>query len=262
MHEHPSRAVVLKAQDDSAVETPPLDAHVFAECWKPFGSSQQICAEGIEIQADSTNLEEAARLLVPLKVPDLPVVLWFRGQQVFQLRAFDALFPVADKIIFDSATVPHASSALSFLRSLRARGFRVADLHWTRLTGWREILAHLCDDEALPPTSITEARLSYGGSAPSTCALYFAAWIARALPGARVSLVPEAGEEAAEPGLRLVTLINPTCELSMRKVDSAIEVNGCGRHYRSLLPPADEESLMREELKILGPDVVYDRVLG
>lgn len=257
MHEHPSRAVVLTARDASAQPSPELDARVFAECWKPFGSNQQICSEGVEILADSASLEEAARLLVPLKVPDLPLVLWCRGPQAFQLRAFDALFPVADKIVFDSAKVPRAAAALSFLRSLRARGCRVADLHWTSLTGWREVLAHLFDDEALPAASVTTARVEYGGAAPSTCALYFASWIAKALPAARLSLIGEAGGA----GLRSVTLASATCELSLTKVGRSIEVNGCGRHYRSPLPPADEESLMREELKILGPDLVYDRVL-
>jgi glucose-6-phosphate dehydrogenase assembly protein OpcA len=259
MHEHPSRAVVLKAKEGAE-----LDARVFAECWKPFGSTQQICSEGVEILADSESLDEAARFLVPLKVPDLPLVLWCRGPHVFQLRAFDALFPLADKIIFDSATVSRGSAALSFLRSLRARGFRVADLHWARLTGWREILAHLFEDQAssastLSSSSITRARVVYGGVAPSTCALYFAAWIARALPEARVSLAQEAG---GEPGLRSVTLSSAACELALTKTGSAIEVTGCGRNYHSVLPPVDEESLMREELKILGMDLVYDRVLG
>lgn len=258
MHEHPSRAVVLTARYGSE-----LDARVFAECWKPFGSTQQICSEGVEILADSASLEEATRILVPLKVPDLPLVLWCRGPQAFHLRTFDVLFPVADKIIFDSSTVPGASASLSFLRSLRARGCRVADLHWTRLTGWREVLAHLFDDEALPASSISTARVVYGGVAPTTCALYFAGWIGRALPEARLSLV----SEGDKPGLQSVTLSSAACELSLAKVGSeetgfSIEVNGCGRHYPSSLPPTDEESLMREELKILGPDPVYDRVLG
>lgn len=263
MHEHPSRAVVLQSRDGADPNGTKLDARVFAECWRPFGSSQQICSEGVEILADSASLEEAARLLVPLKVPDLPLVLWCRGPQAFHLRAFDSLFPVADKIVFDSSTVPSAGAALSFLRSLRARGCRVADLHWARLTGWREILAHLFDDEALPASRVTTARVVYGGAAPSTCALYFAAWIGRALPDVRLSLAPNTGEQdAGEPGLQSVTLASATCELSLAKSGSAIEVNGCGRHYRSLLPPVDEQSLMREELKILGPDLVYDRVLG
>jgi glucose-6-phosphate dehydrogenase assembly protein OpcA len=262
-HDHPSRAVVLTARYGSE-----LDARVFAECWKPFGSTQQICSEGVEILADSASLEEAARILVPLKVPDLPLVLWCRGPQAFHLRAFDALFPVADKIILDSSTVPGAGAALNFLRSLRARGCRVADLHWTRLTGWREIVAHLFDDEALPASSITAARVVYGGAAPSTCAQYFADWIAKVLPEARLTLAGEAGEA----GLRSVILSSAACDLSLTKIRTektgssepgrAIEVKGCGRHYLSPLPPEDEESLMREELKILGPDLVYDRVLG
>src|SRR5512141_496574 len=37
MHNHPSRAVIL--QPGSGAE---LDARIFAECWKPFGKTQQI----------------------------------------------------------------------------------------------------------------------------------------------------------------------------------------------------------------------------
>ncbi len=253
MHEHPSRAVILKVRDDAEFE-----ARVFAECWKPFGSAQQICSEGVEIVSDPVRLEEAAQLLVPLRVPDLPAVLWCRGADVFHLRAFDVLFPLADKIIVDSSTVSRAAAALGFLRNLRSRGFRAADLHWTRLTGWREILAHLFDDEAMRGPDIVSARVSYGGATPSTCALYFSSWIENALPQARVALASEAGP----PGLRSITFDSTTCELSLRRDGSSIQITGCGRNYRSPLAPMDEESLMREELKFLGTDPVFERVLG
>ncbi len=252
MHDHPSRAVILKIRDGAE-----FNARVFAECWKPFGSSQQICSEGVEVLSDSVRLEEAAQLLVPLKVPDLPVVVWCRGPAVFQLRSFDPLFPLADKIIVDSSTFPHAAAALGFLRGLRARGCRVGDLHWTRLTGWREILAHLFDDGALETSEIVSARVVHGGATPSTCALYFASWIEDALPRAHVSLVSEAGA----PGLHSVALSNATCELLLAKEAAAIQVTGCGRQYRASLPPTDQEALMREELKFLGPDPVFERVL-
>jgi len=253
MHDHPSRAIILTTTPGADFE-----ARVFAECWKPFGSNQQICSEGIEILSDSIHLDEAAQLLIPLKVPDLPAVLWCRGVSPFYLRTFDTLFPLADKLIFDSSAVSGAAAALSFLRSLRSRGFRVSDLHWTRLTGWREILAHLFDDEALRAGDVVSARIVYGGPTPSTCALYFSSWIEQALPRARVSMV----SEGDVPGLRGVSLNSTTCELSLRKDGSCIEVNGCGRHYRSSLPPTDEESVMREELKFLGADPVYERVLA
>lgn len=281
MHDHPARAVILKTQAGAD-----LQARVFAECWKPFGSSQQICAEGVEVVADLIQLEDAAQFLVPLKVPDLPAVLWCRGPSVFHLRSFDMLFPVADKIIFDSSTESRAAATLCFLRNLRARGFHVADLHWTRLTGWREILAHLFDDGVLGAADVKTARVVYGGATPSTCALYFASWIEEALPRARVTMTGEAGE----PGLHSVSLatnsgdtteargagvvlsgagrsapVPPSAdsrEISLTRDGAWIEVEGCGRHYRAALPPMDEESLMREELKFLGPDPVYDRVLA
>ncbi len=252
MHDHPSRAVILKIRDGAD-----FDARVFAECWKPFGSTQQICSEGVEILSDAVRLEEAAQLLVPLRVPDLPAVLWCRGASVFQLRSYDTLFPLADKIIVDSSTFSHAAAALGFLRSLRARGFRVADLHWTRLTGWREVLGHLFENGGLRAGDITSAQVVYGGATPSTCALYFAGWIEDAVPRARVSLSSEAGA----PGLHSVALSSATCEISLTKDGSAIQVSGCGREYRSALPPMDEESLMREELKFLGPDPVFERLL-
>ena len=44
--------------------------------------------------------------------------------------------------------------------------------------------------------------------------------------------------------------------------DNCVEVSGCGRHYRSMLPSTSEEALMQEELGILGPDPVYERALS
>jgi glucose-6-phosphate dehydrogenase assembly protein OpcA len=258
MHDHPSRALVIKSRDGAD-----MNARVFAECWMPFGGQQQICSEGVEISAGPHLFAEVARLCLPLRAPDLPVVLWCRGSGAFALRAFDDLFPLADKIVLDSAAVQGASVALAFLRSLRGRGYRVADLEWTRLTGWREILSHLFDDEELHAPnvacSVTSVRVGYGGSAPSTGALYFASWIESALPSAHLRFENVAGE----PGLRAVTLACAEGDLALTRVArNCIEVRGLGRDYSSSLPPHDEAALMREELKIVGPDPVFERVLG
>jgi glucose-6-phosphate dehydrogenase assembly protein OpcA len=261
MHNHPSRAVILRPRGDGGSGAE-LDARIFAECWKPFGKTQQICSEGIEITAGQSGFSEIAKFLVPLRVPDLPVVLWCRGTRVFTAAlepgSLEPLFPLADKIIFDSSRVPDADSALQFLRRLRGRGGRVADLHWTRLTGWREVLAHLFDDRAMQPNEVKTAQVTFGGPSVSTCARYFAAWIRSALPAARVTLAPGDGA----PGLRSMTLLTASDKLTIALGgDHCLEVSGAGRHYRSLLPSVSEEALMHEELGILGPDPVYDRVL-
>jgi glucose-6-phosphate dehydrogenase assembly protein OpcA len=255
MHNHPSRAVILRPAGGGEV----LDARIFAECWKPFGRAQQICSEGIEITSGRGGFSEVAKFLVPLRVPDLPVVLWCRGAAALDPGPLEPLFPLADKIIFDSYRVADADSALQFLRRLRGRGSRVADLHWTRLTGWREVLAHLFDDGAFQPAEIKTAQVTFGGPSVTACARYFTAWIRTALPGARVTM--EAGDGPS--GLRSVTLGTAADKLTIaRGSDLSVEVSGAGRHYRSLLPSTSEEALMHEELGILGPDPVYERALS
>jgi len=254
MHAHPSRAIVLRGATAGD-----LDARVFAECWMPFGSHQQICAEGVEISANAAQMRDVAQLLLPLIVPDLPVVLWCRGPRALVPGAFDPLFPLAEKIIFDSSAAPDAQAAIAALKELRASGRRVADLAWTRLTGWREAVAHVFDDGPCTlSSSLTSARIAFGGG-PSTGVLYFSTWIERAVPTARVTLV-----SAAEPGLQSVTLSGGSGEISITLADAgSVEVRtGDQSACRSLLPSTTDDALMREELAILGPDPIFDAVLG
>jgi glucose-6-phosphate dehydrogenase assembly protein OpcA len=254
MHDHPCRALVLKMHDGGE-----LSARVFAECWMPFGGQQQICSEGVEIAAIPDHFAEVARLIAPLRAPDLPLVLWCRGPDAFSLRAFDYLFPEADKLIFDSSAVSRAHPALSFLRMLRGRRHLVADLAWTRLTACRERLAHLFKEQELTSADVKSAHVAYGGFAPSTEALYVASWISLALPALHVRLERIGGD----PGLRSVTLSSNKGDLSLTFArGSQVEVRSCGQGYRSSLPSSDEAELMREELKILGRDPVFERVLG
>ena len=257
MHGHPSRAIVLTPRDGGD-----FSGRVFAECWMPLGGQQQICAEGIEIAADAEQTDEVARLLVPLIAPDLPVVLWCRGPRAFLDRSLDPLFPLANKIIFNTRAVRHPASAIQFLRRMRKDGRQVADLAWTRLTGWREAVAHLMD--AAPAGWLAggrggSVRIEHGGDRPGTRSLYFARWVERALPGMHITLAPVAGGA----GLHSVVFAQGSEEMSIRLGEgSSLEVHAGNRRYSALLPPDSEECLMREELSILGRDPVFERVLG
>ncbi len=213
MHDHPSRAIVLKASEGAE-----MGARVFAECWMPFGGHQQICSEGIELTADAANLGEVAQLMLPLIVPDLPVVLWCRGSRFFSTRYFDPLFPLAHKIVVDSEAAKNPKGAIAVLKELQLRGQRLADLEWTRLTGWRQALANVFDDA---PMEIAEARVGYGG-AMSTGILYFLRWMERAVPGVRVQTESVAGKVA---GIRSITLSGKARE---RDIDRGREQSGGG----------------------------------
>ncbi len=256
MHDHPCRAVIVNPDVSPDEE---IAAQVFAQCRAPAeGHQQQICSEGIEIAAAPAQFEELAKAMIPLRVSDLPLMVWCRGSRPFSLRVFEHLFAIADKSIFDSSAAPSARAAQDFLRGLRRRGYRVADLHWTRLTGWREIIYHLFDRQ-LRASQVTTARVRYGGAEPSSCALYLASWIGQALPSARVIL--EAAE--GEYGVAGVVFSTPEGEVSIQRGEpGAVIISGKDGRYRVWLPPTDEASLMREELKILGADPVFERVLG
>jgi glucose-6-phosphate dehydrogenase assembly protein OpcA len=252
MRVHPSRAIIVHPG------TAGFDARVFAECWKPMGRAQQICSEGIELIAGTNGFAEVARFLLPLRVPDLPVVLWCRGSAASDSSGYHPLYPLADKLIFDTYNTPDADDALRRLRRLHAYGMRVADLHWTRLGGWREVLSHLFDD-GLQAADVRMARITYGGDSISTCARYFEAWVRSSLPLARVSIEPEYGP----PGVYSITLTTPKGDVTIKRAgDHAVVVDAPGFNYQTSLPSREEAALMQEELSILGSDAVYERVLN
>lgn len=252
MRVHPSRAIIVHPGKAD------FDARVFAECWKPMGRAQQICSEGIELIAGTSGFAEVARFLLPLRVPDLPVVLWCRGSAASDTSGYHPLYPLADKLIFDTCNAADADNALRSLRRLHAYGMRVADLHWTRLGGWREVLSHLFD-ETLRGADVRMARITYGGDSISTCARYFEAWVRSSLPLARVSIEPEYGP----PGVYTVTLTTPKGDVTIKRAgDNAVVVDAPGLSYQTSLPSREEAALMQQELSILGSDAVYERVLN
>src|SRR5512147_1042888 len=83
MHQHPSRAIVLRIRPGA------FDARVFAQCWMPFGKRQQICCEQVEITSPDTALKDAASLITGIAVPDLPVVLYLRSPEWIGSRALE-----------------------------------------------------------------------------------------------------------------------------------------------------------------------------
>ncbi len=252
MRVHPSRAILVHPGNAD------FDARVFAECWKPMGRAQQICSEGIELIAGAEGFAEVAHFLLPLRVPDLPVVLWCRGSAASDASGYHPLYPLADKLIFDTLNTPDADDALRGLRRLHAYGMRVADLHWTRLGGWREVLSHLFD-ETLRAADVRMARITYGGDSISTCARYFEAWVRSSLPLARVSIEPEYGP----PGVYSVTLTTPKGDVTIKRAgDNAVVVDAPRLNYQTTLPSREEAALMQQELSILGSDAVYERVLN
>ena len=256
MHEHPSRAIVLHVSKDGAVEglAEGLEARVFAQCWMPFGKRQQICCEQVEITAPEALLADVPKLLLGLTVPDLPVVLWVRSPRLALHPEFQNVFPLATKIIVDSDSFEDPNAAYEFVAGMRRRGANVVDLAWTRLTGLRQMVAQIFEDERNRPylDNIETITVSHTGEPVGT--RYLARWFRNALPRAQVNFKAGAGP-AAVTGIHLagasfsaaVSLDGTGCAL--------LEMNGVTR--RTAMPPATEHALLREELSIFGVDPIF-----
>ncbi len=301
MRQHPSRAIIIRPktrgpEDNDAA----LSARVFSECWKPLGSSQQICSEGIEISSLSGDMTRLARFLVPLQVPDLPVVLWCRDLGAIYDGRYQPVFDLTlanpgSKIIFDTVGAAVPEQVLEGLRRLVKSGYRVADLHWARLTGWREVISNLFDRTSLTTNEVAAIQVTFAGEETTSCALYLKRWLTHGLPHVPITLacLPEREDGSDEPsGVRQIRFkihkaadaahpsgngagasdtdswievrYSPRSETDHRERCLVVhgEIGGQTIDSRAILPNGAQASLVHEELSIVGPDPVFTRVLG
>jgi len=246
MHDHPSRAVVLRpSAEDGAME-----ARVFAQCWMPFGKRQQICCEQIEITASKDRLAEVPGAILGIMVPDLPVVLWARGREWLSAPEFHLVLPLMQKLIIDSANLGEPARALSLVRSLQSETTHVGDLAWTRLTALRQAIAHMFEDAGLLPRLawVEHIAVEYGDHPISGA--YLAGWLQTGLPHAKVSLKPRTGDTSQ------IRLTGQNIEILV-ELSTALVIRIDGAEYRAVLPIPGECDLMREELSILEADPVF-----
>ena len=262
IREHPFRAIVLRLRDSAE---PFLDAKVSAQCWLPLGQRRQICSEQIEIAASATSLPHVPALLLPLAAPDLPVVVWCRGERLFRLPGVQPLASLCDKLIIDSECFSDTGEALAGLRAASAER-SVGDFAWARLTRWREILAQVFQSPSCRErrNEISDLRVHYSGRAISIGAYYLAAWLSLALgwrdPERAVRF--EAAPYANSGNLRRVSFTTANGAVSIEKQSEReliADVNGLIQ--RTVLPPRTDAGVLGEELSIVGRDPVFERVL-
>jgi glucose-6-phosphate dehydrogenase assembly protein OpcA len=241
MREHPSRAIVVRVRDSQEHF---LASRVLSQCWMPFGDRRQICCEQIEITASRVSLSDLPAVILPLTVADLPVVLWCRNPDAVAM-----LGGIAGKVIVDGSTLGGIGKVAEL-----AKQYRVADLAWTRLTEWRELIAQIfenrCHLEDLP--SLTRLKITYAGERPSGSEFYMAAWLERKEliwergPGHSLVLETAAGEE--HTALRVMD-------------ETSAEVTVKGKVTNTVFQPESDYTLLREELSIPGRDPIFEAIL-
>jgi glucose-6-phosphate dehydrogenase assembly protein OpcA len=261
MHEHPSRAIVVRVQNR---REPALQSRVFAQCWRPFGRRQQICCEQIEITCSLASLADAPAVLRGLIVPDLPVVLYCPSESLWQRPEFSVLLPLATKLIVDSTNARSPAGVLAYMNSL-PQPVRRADLSWSRLTPWRESIAQLFEDPDLARKiyDLQEIRMLYSGAEAPSSVYYLAGWFMHVL-GAGVHLKIAPGVSPSFASIVQIALIADEVRVTVELTEAnAVEVSvNEERRQLTVYPDMGECDALREELSVTGRDRVFEDVLG
>ncbi|MFY9726605.1 MAG: glucose-6-phosphate dehydrogenase assembly protein OpcA [Bryobacteraceae bacterium] len=257
MPEHPARTIVVRLTGEGERS---IAQRVFAQCWMPFGQRRQICCEQVEIVCSDASLGDVPSVVLPLEVPDLPVILWCRSPRLLGMAEFPALAAVARRVVVDSGAMADAPAALRRLANETARGRLLGDLAWTRLTRWRQTLAQIFEDPRHAARLTGAARITVcDGGAVTTQALYMGTWMAGALASAGVGATAQISTKTQQTSAEL------DCgdfHARLERQDGHLAATVDGVSQCTVLPQPDDYLLLREELGIVQRDPVFEKTLA
>jgi glucose-6-phosphate dehydrogenase assembly protein OpcA len=265
MPEHPARTIVIRLQGEGERA---LSQRVYQQCWKPFGQRQQICCEQIEITASDAALADLPSVILPLAVPDLPVILWCRSARLVRRPEFGEIAGMATKVVLDSAatgvtnvdTNQDATDAIQRMADGVRSGGILADLAWTRLTRWRETLARVFEnrDTLAHLSEVNSVQVRFGPGY-DTAAWYLAAWAANALASVGQVVTPVLSRQ--DESLRL-ELSGGKFRVTLSRQDERLVTVVNEQSNCTNLPRPTDYHLMREELGIVRRDAIFERTLA
>ena len=246
MPEHPARAILVRlsgAGDRSMAE-------------------RQICCEQVEITVSDAALADLQSVVLPLTVADLPLIVWCRSQRLLAMPEFRAIAQMADKVVIHSASSLDPAALLERAHGAVGRGIMLGDLSWTILTRWREMLAQVFENHqnAAQVAKLAEIDVEWGGSR-YVPALYLGAWIRDSLAAAGVNAKLQMSRVADDDDLG-VKLTGDGIAVKLAREDDRMVVTLNGASQCTNLPQPTDYMLMREELRIVRHDPVFERTLA
>lgn len=185
-------------------------------------------------------------VVLPLLLPDSPVVVWWPTKAPENPGA-DPLGRLAKRRITDAAAAPR-SKAKAMLTQCESYSPGNTDLAWTRITGWRALLAASLDNF---PARVTAARVAAERISPSADLL--SAWLSNRLK------VEVTRTSSNGPGITDVVLETNEGRISLVRYDGRLAtLSSPGQPDRPVaLKRRDIAELLAEELRRLDPDDIY-----
>jgi glucose-6-phosphate dehydrogenase assembly protein OpcA len=190
-------------------------------------------------------------VVLPLLLADSPVVVWWPSRAPDDPAA-DPLGALAQRRITDAAGVPrHKQVAMS----TQCRNYSPGntDLAWTRITGWRAMLASALDQH---PAKVTAAGVRAERISPSADLL--AAWLSARLK------VPVERSSSRGPGITQVVLQTREGDIRIERPDGRLAALTLpGQPERPIaLKRREVAELLAEELRRLDPDEIYEQTVA
>jgi glucose-6-phosphate dehydrogenase assembly protein OpcA len=237
--EHPCRVLAVIARESRAVSR--LDAEI--------RSGEGTPGQTVLLRLYGPMSEHADSVVMPLLVPDTPVVTWWHGL-IPAVPSAQPLGALAQRRITDAARAQAPTEALAALSA----GYRPGDtdLSWTRATPWRSLLAATVDQETEPITGGTVSAEEHNPTAD-----LLTAWLASRLG------VPFERLTSGGPGITEVRLDTTAGEITISRPDGRVATlarpGQPDRHVA--LQRRDIAELLAEELRRLDPDEIYGESL-
>jgi glucose-6-phosphate dehydrogenase assembly protein OpcA len=248
---HPCRILVVTRSPVGKTSAPDrLDAEIVV------GGRLGPC-EAVIMRMQGRLALHAESVVMPLLAPDVPVVTWWHGAPPDQIGT-DPLGVVAERRITDAAQAEDPVAALRQRATDYAAGD--TDLSWTRITGWRTLVAG-----ALDPTGdvvpVPVGAIVVAPPADASAAL-LTGWLTARLGITPVREDPPAGPDSG--GLASVRLqLDSGEELAITSSNGSAVMHRPGQHDRAL--PLLARTLgeeLAEELRRLDPDQTYAAALS
>ena len=190
-------------------------------------------------------------VVVPLLLPDSPVVAWWPHEAPADLRK-DPIAQMAQRRITDSAESSSPKASLKRLAKIYSPGD--TDLAWTRITLWRGLLAAALDGAPYEP--VTDAVVAGASDSPSSELL--AGWLATVLrvPVRRV-------RTKAGTGVMSVRLERRSGPVDLVRPDGSVAtLSQPGQPDRRIsLKRWGLAECLADELRRLDADEVYEEAL-
>lgn len=240
--EHPCRVIVLT--EEGKAPGSELDAQI--RLGGDAGASEVIILRHSRSQGSHPDT-----LVLPLLLPDAPVVAWWPYQAPINPSA-DPIGQLSCRRITDSTQCDDPLATLLRLASNYAGGD--TDLAWTRTTLWRGLLAATLDQPPYEPVS----QVVVAGESGHPSVDLIAAWL-----GYKLACPVRIERQPGAPAITQVRLERKSGPIILDRPDGKIAalIQPGQPEQRVALPIRPLRESLSEELRRLDPDDVYGEVL-